>query len=116
MEVRSEAHGNFNFGNILRDDFDQLFASSLVAMTQAQIRRGVELCRAQCRYFAVCGVGAPANKMQENGSLESSETVFCRMSVQPAAEAFRKFMQWGAQRARPDYSILNHAFLAEQNA
>jgi len=116
MEVRSKAHNNFNFGNILRDDFDQVFASNLVATTQAQIRRGVELCRAQCQYFAVCGGGAPANKMQENGSLESSETMFCRMSVQPAAEAFRKFVQWGAQQARRDYFHFNSAFVAEQSA
>ena len=116
MEVRSKAHNNFNFGNILTDDFEQLFESSLVAITQAQIRRGVEHCKAQCQYFEVCGGGAPANKMQENGSLESSETVFCRMSVQPAAEAFRKFVQWGAQQARRDYFHFNHAFVAEQSA
>jgi uncharacterized protein len=116
MEVRSKAHNNFNFGNILKDDFDKIFASGLVAMTQAQIRRGVERCQAQCQYFAVCGGGAPSNKMQENGSLESSETMFCRMSVQPAAEAFRKFVQWGAQQAQRNYSIFNNAFVAEQNA
>ena len=109
MEVRSKAHNNFNFGNILRDDFDQLFESNLIAMTQAQIRRGVERCQAQCQYFAVCGGGAPSNKMQENGSLESSETMFCRMSVQPAAEAFRKFVQWGGQQAQRNYSIFNNA-------
>jgi uncharacterized protein len=116
MEVRSEAHRNFNFGNILRDDFDRVFASKLVAVTQAQIRHGVELCRAQCQYFAVCGGGAPANKMQENGSLDSSETMFCRMSVQSSAEAFRKFIQWGAQQAHRNYSIFNNAIIAEQNA
>ncbi|SRR5216684_9010647 len=115
MEVRSKAHNNFNFGNILRDDFNQLFESSLIAITQAQIRRGVERCRAQCRYFEVCGGGAPSNKMQENGSLESSETMFCRMSVQPAAEALRRFVQWGAQQARSNYSIFNSAIAAEQN-
>ena len=116
MEVRSKAHNNFNFGNILRDDFDRLFESDLIATTQAQIRRGIDRCRAQCRYFAVCGGGAPANKMQENASLESSETMFCRMSVQPAAEAVRKFVQWGARKALPGYSIFNGAIAAELNA
>lgn len=115
MEVRSEAHHHFNFGNILRDDFDSIFASHLVAITQAEIRRGVELCRARCRYFAVCGGGAPANKMQENGSLESSETMFCRMSVQPAAEAFRRFVQWGAQQGRRNQPDFKSRIFAEQN-
>jgi uncharacterized protein len=116
LEVQSPAHNNFKFGNILSDDFEEMFDSSLVAMTEAQIRRGVERCKQQCRYFAICGGGAPSNKMQENGSLESSETMFCRMSVQPAAEAFRKFMQWGARQVRPVHSLLNRAIAVEQNA
>jgi uncharacterized protein len=85
-------------------------------MTQEQIRRGVERCRAHCRYFAVCGGGAPANKMQENGSLESSETMFCRMSIQPAAEAFRRFLQWSGGQASRNHGISDRAFFAEQNA
>ena len=115
MEVRSKAHNDFNFGNILRDDFDQIFESALVATTQAQIRRGVERCRAQCQYFPVCGGGAPSNKMQENGSLESTETAFCRLSVQPAAEAFRKFVHCARQRPE-DHFISRPMFFAEQNA
>jgi uncharacterized protein len=111
MEVRSKAHNNFNFGNILKDDFEQLFESSLIAMTQAQVRRGVESCKVKCQYFAVCGGGAPSNKMQENGSLESAETAFCRLSVQPAADAFRKFLQWSAQHARRDDSTFKSAFV-----
>jgi len=116
MEVRSKAHNNFNFGNILTDDFEQLFESNLVAITQAQIRRGVEHCKAQCQYFAVCGGGAPSNKMQENGSLESSETAFCRLSVQSAAEAFRQFVQWSAQHAYRDGSISKGEFVIGHNA
>jgi uncharacterized protein len=85
MEVRSKQHHDFRFGNILKDEFDEIFASRLVALTQAEINHGVEACRAQCRYFDVCGGGAPANKMQENGTLESWETMFCKMSVQPSA-------------------------------
>jgi uncharacterized protein len=112
MEVRSKAHNNFNFGNVLRDDFDQVFESALVATTQTQIRHGVERCRAQCQYFAVCGGGAPSNKMQENGSLESAETVFCRLSVQSAAEAFRRFVQWSGQLARRDRTNFESEFVA----
>jgi uncharacterized protein len=115
MEVRSQAHRNFNFGNILTDDFDRIFASALVARTQAEIRKGVDLCRARCRYFAVCGGGAPSNKMQENGSLESAETEFCRLSVRPAAEAFRKFVHWARQRPE-DHFISNSRLFAEQHA
>lgn len=116
MEVRSKPHNNFNFGNILSDDFEQVFESALVAATQAQIRSGVERCRAQCQYFGVCGGGAPSNKMQENGSLESAETAFCRLSVQSAAEAFRRFVQWGGAQNRADRDYLsNTGISAEQH-
>jgi uncharacterized protein len=116
MEVRSKAHNHFVFGNILRDDFDRVFESALVATTQAQIRHGVERCRAQCQYFAVCGGGAPSNKMQENGALESAETVFCRLSVQSAAEAFRRFVQWSGHGAERERSISDGSFVEGQNA
>ncbi|RXH40021.1 cyclophane-forming radical SAM/SPASM peptide maturase GrrM/OscB [Bradyrhizobium zhanjiangense] len=112
MEVRSQAHRNFNFGNILIDDFDRIFTSALVARTQAEIRQGVNLCRARCRYFAVCGGGAPSNKMQENGGLDSAETQFCRFSVQPAAEAFRKMIRW-ARQTPEDRFISNPRCFAE---
>ncbi|MFB9265850.1 cyclophane-forming radical SAM/SPASM peptide maturase GrrM/OscB [Bradyrhizobium erythrophlei] len=94
MEVRSRPHHDFRFGNILSDDFETILDSALVARTQAEIRRGVDRCRAECRYFAICGGGAPANKMQENGALDTAETNFCRLSIQPAAEAFRRFVRW----------------------
>ena len=29
-------------------------------------------------YFAVCGGGAPANKIYENNSANSAETIYCR--------------------------------------
>jgi uncharacterized protein len=53
--------------------------------------------------------------MQENGSLETAETMFCRMSVQPAAEAFRKLVQWGARQTPRNYPISSSEILAEQN-
>jgi uncharacterized protein len=107
MEVRSLFHDNFRFGNILEDDFERLITKALVATTHAQIQRGVERCRADCAYFSVCGGGAPTNKFQETGSLDVAETLFCRLSVQTAAEALRKFLEWATapgvkNRARCD--------------
>ena len=54
MEIRSTAHNNFRFGNILEDDFDALFANEVVLATQQQIRRGVERCRAHCQHRIKC--------------------------------------------------------------
>jgi uncharacterized protein len=92
MELTSRAHNNFCFGNILTDDVHEIFKSALVSLTQAEIRQGIEICRSSCDYFHVCGGGAPANKISENGALASGETVFCRHSIQSAADALIKFL------------------------
>jgi uncharacterized protein len=31
-----------------------------------------------CEYFNVCGGGAPANKIYENGTANSTQTAYCR--------------------------------------
>lgn len=92
MELKSAAHNNFCFGNILESEFDDIVESAVFRSAHEEIRRGVELCRSTCRYFHVCGGGAPSNKMFENHSLESGETSFCRLSTQAAADAFVKFV------------------------
>jgi hypothetical protein len=48
----------------------------------ADVAAGVRRCRATCPYFHHCGGGAPANKYFENGSFDSTETLFCRLSHQ----------------------------------
>jgi uncharacterized protein len=98
MELRSEAHNNFCFGNILREDLDAVMRSAPFRRAQSEIATGVESCRATCRYFEVCGGGAPANKMMENGSLATSETMFCRLSVQSAADALLGFLSDTAKK------------------
>lgn len=92
MELKSPEHNNFCFGNILHDDLDSLFQNAFFARARDEIAAGVESCRQTCAYFGVCGGGAPANKMVENGSLRSTETAFCRLSVQSAADALIEFL------------------------
>jgi uncharacterized protein len=91
MELRSAAHDNFCFGNILRDSFDDILENAAFIRVRDEIARGLEACRS-CRYFGICGGGAPANKMMENASLASRETLFCRLSTQAAADALLQFL------------------------
>lgn len=93
MELRSEAHNNFCFGNILHDTFADLLNDPALKKVADEISRGVELCLKTCRYFGVCGGGSPSNKMFENKSLQSSETSFCKLSVQAPADAFVGFLK-----------------------
>lgn len=93
MEVSASGNRNFIFGNILDGSLKDFDATALLKRTALEIVAGVDACRADCRYFAVCGGGAPVNKMSENGRLESAETVFCRLSVQSAADALAAFLE-----------------------
>jgi len=92
MELRSSEHSNFCFGNILHNDFDQLVGNASFRRAAEEIRMGVELCRTTCDYFGICGGGSPSNKMSENRSLRSSETSFCKLSIQAPADALVGFL------------------------
>ena len=93
MELKSAEHDNFCFGNILQNSFDDLLNSATCKTTTDEISAGVELCSKHCRYFGICGGGSPSNKMSENKSLVSSETSFCRLSIQAAADALVEFLR-----------------------
>jgi len=93
MEVRSSAHGNFAFGNIVTEDFADFDARPALRQAAREIAAGTEACRSSCRYFSVCGGGAPVNKFCETGSLTGSETAFCRLSIQAFADALIAFVE-----------------------
>ena len=92
LELPSSDCDGFRFGNVLTDDFDRIFENERVSAIQNEIQQGIETCRASCDYFDVCGGGAPVNKLAENATLASGETVFCRHSIQPAADALIEFL------------------------
>jgi uncharacterized protein len=103
MELRCPEYNNFCFGNILRDDLDSILENAFFVRARDEIAAGVEACQNTCRYFGVCGGGAPANKMVENGSLRSTATSFCSLSIQAAADALLEFISEaapGGQEAR----------------
>jgi uncharacterized protein len=73
---------SFSIGNIFEHTFDELAASPNLRRMAEQVDAGTEMCRNTCSYFSVCGGGAPANKIFENGTFASAETVFCRLARQ----------------------------------
>jgi hypothetical protein len=48
--------------------------------TVDEIKAGLGACHEQCQYFLFCG-GSPANKVFENGTFASAETMFCRHTI-----------------------------------
>lgn len=70
----------FAIGNILSSTFSELQRSDVLTRMVESISSGIAKCRAECVYFPVCGGGAPSNKIFENGSFASSETMHCRLT------------------------------------
>lgn len=86
LGLASTHYDGFALGNVLSGTLDEALASpKLQAMTR-DIRTGIDRCRATCAYFNYCGGGAPVNKYFENGSFDSTETMFCRLSRQAVAD------------------------------
>lgn len=62
---------------------DRVFASRAFAA----IEDGVDKCRMNCDYFELCAGGCPSNKFYETGDFSSTETLYCRIRNQYAADA-----------------------------
>src|SRR5208282_5299785 len=79
LGLKNPDYGNYIVGNIHTQSLDEMCASQSMLDMSRDIAAGVEACRKECEYFSVCGGGAPVNKLSENGSFESSRTVFCSL-------------------------------------
>ncbi len=77
---------DFIIGNINTDSMEQIRDSQWLAAMQRDIDAGVAACRASCEYFSICGGGAPMNKLSENGSFNSTKTVFCSLIQMATAD------------------------------
>lgn len=86
LGLKNAEYDDFVLGNINRDTLADLARRPLLGRMLADIRAGVALCRETCEYFSVCGGGEPVNKLFENGSFVSSETVYCRMTKMRATD------------------------------
>jgi uncharacterized protein len=72
----------FGFGTIWESSLTDCASHSRFVVIAGEIRRGVERCRGECRYFRWCGGGVPANKLFETGRFDVSETLHCRLTRQ----------------------------------
>ncbi|MEM9215088.1 MAG: cyclophane-forming radical SAM/SPASM peptide maturase GrrM/OscB [Cyanobacteria bacterium P01_F01_bin.150] len=78
LSMDSEVYGDFILGNIVNQSFDKVCQTPKFKHMNRDIQAGVSLCKKTCEYFSVCGGGAPSNKYFENGSFNSSETMYCK--------------------------------------
>jgi uncharacterized protein len=79
--LRSEVFGDFIIGNVRQSRLADMLSGPVAAGLAAEIARGVTRCRETCDFFAFCKGGSPVNKFCETGSLASSETMHCALTV-----------------------------------
>ena len=75
---RSVEFGDYILGNVHQEGYLASAQGERFRHLWSAIHRGTAACRASCAYFSYCGGGAPANKLYENGSFASAETLYCR--------------------------------------
>jgi len=93
LGLPSDLYGGFGLGNVARDSFAEVLASGRFQAMARDVDAGITKCREECSYFRFCGGGAPANKYFENGSFDSTETLFCRLHRKALAEVVLSKMQ-----------------------
>ena len=92
------AYGSFTFGNLTTDDFDTIAKRIEASKVYADICAGITRCSNECKYYKLCGGGTPANKIYENNTADSTETVYCR-SFQISVDAVLDLIETTPQAA-----------------
>ena len=80
LGLTSSHYGDFAIGNVNTDTLESAINSDKFRNISSDIARGLNKCRETCEYYSLCGGGAPVNKYFENGSFDSTETMFCRLN------------------------------------
>jgi uncharacterized protein len=80
LGLASSHYGDFAIGNVNTDTLESAINSDKFRNMSSDIARGLSKCRDTCEYYSLCGGGAPVNKYFENGSFDSTETMFCRLN------------------------------------
>jgi uncharacterized protein len=87
------AYGDFIFGNVFEGTLEDIYMQPKFIEINTQIQQGVTRCQNTCEYFAFCGGGSPSNKLHENGSFDSTETIACRLKVKVATDALLEYLE-----------------------
>lgn len=72
---------DFILGNVHEQPIRSVLVHPKLRRIWAQIREGLERCKAECSLFSLCGGGEPSNKLFENGTCSSTRTTACEAGI-----------------------------------
>ncbi|HEY6349442.1 MAG TPA: cyclophane-forming radical SAM/SPASM peptide maturase GrrM/OscB [Candidatus Angelobacter sp.] len=104
LNATSPYYGDFVFGNVATHSVEDILASSKFQAAYRQIYHGVRQCGRECKYFPTCGGGFPVNKLLENGTFRSTETLTCRLRVQAITDVVMEHLGSDATQLAIDAS------------
>jgi uncharacterized protein len=93
LGLNSSLYDGFALGHVASDRLEDVLSSARFRQLEADIARGVDMCRASCRYFPFCGGGPPGNKYFENGTFASTETLFCRLHMKACLDVTADWLE-----------------------
>ena len=79
---KSTVYNDFIFGNIYDSSLEDIKSSKEFNMVSNDIALGIKKCKKECAFYYLCGGGAPSNKFYENKSFNSTETNYCKYTLQ----------------------------------
>ena len=82
LGTKHNKYGSFILGNIYKNTIDEVLATNKFEVINSDIKAGIQKCKEECKYYFLCGGGAPGNKLSENGTFNSTETFYCKTRFQ----------------------------------
>jgi len=87
----SREYDDFVLGNVQEKGYFAAASSPVFDRLWRGILQGTLECERSCAHFGFCGGGAPVNKLYENKSLSSGETLYCRTMLK---RPFDMTLEW----------------------
>lgn len=85
-DLKSSKYQSFYFGKVGRDSVQSAFSRYIASDVYRDALVGEKMCETDCAHFDVCGSRFFANKVCENNTLASSNTLVCKLIIQCIAD------------------------------
>lgn len=78
LNAKSRKYNDFIMGNVFSVNINNIKENHFFKLVNANIQKGVRLCRESCEYWKMCGGAMPSNKFAEHGDFDVTETMYCK--------------------------------------